>query len=138
MLVLLLALAAATPWIAYVGGLANVDGRPEPPTTGPLAEAELEFLHLRFRKAGAFVVPQLSPFDYADGLLNDPDRLSGAGIRAAEAVAGNYARSHLRIRHPFCTRVSEAALTVWLTRNWSSNQVVSRAFEIEHARRSEG
>jgi hypothetical protein len=135
--VLLVMLAAASPWIGYAVGLANVDGRPfSPRITGLMSVEQLEVLHLRLRKSGAFVVPNLSPFAYALALASDPDVASSGGVRVAGFVAEDYTRAHLRWRNAFWSRLSSEALTVWLMRNWSSDEVVARAYEIASTPRS--
>lgn len=131
--VLLVALVAASPWLAYGAGLANVAGTPDAPQARYLTPAELEPLHLRLRKAGALTVPRLSPLDYAMALV-DPERLSSGGVAVARFVAADYVRAHARWRAPAALRLSNGALTVWLTRNWTSDQIVLRATEIEAMR----
>lgn len=131
---LLAALVAGGPWIGYAVGLGMIDGGPTLPVAEHLSPAELEFLHVTLRKSGALNVPTLSPWDYARGLLLDPDLLSSGGVAAASIVARDHNASHLKGRGKIWWRLSGAALTVWLTRNWTSDQILARAFEIERAR----
>jgi len=133
-IVALLALAAGAPWIAYGIGLVNVDGRPTPPLTPHLGAEQMEFLHVAMRKAGVFSVFPISPWDYAIELVRAPENLSSGGMKAAEIVSADWAAAHRRRSEPPLPRLSETAMTIWLTRNWTTEEVLTRAFQIEQVR----
>ena len=136
-LVVLLGLVASLPWIAYAVALAQIDGRPTPPAIQRLSPEQIESLHLSLRKAGPLTVPELSPWEYVFDLVWNPERLSSGGVAAAWVVAKDFNLKHLKGRRSTWWHFSGAALVVWLTRNWSSDQVLARAFEIEHERGAE-
>src|SRR5262249_46621569 len=116
------AIVAGAPWIAYEIGLANVDGRPTPPFETGLTVEQTEFLHVAMRKAGAFSVVPLSPWDYALDRLREPEKLTSGGMKATEIVAADYTSAHLRRSTPAVLReLSETALTIWLTHEWKTD-----------------
>lgn len=127
----LVAIVAAAPWLAYGAGLLNLDGRPEPPPRAErLSVAEQEVVRIALRKSGALVVPELSPWGWAASLVVDPEELRRPGVAAARAAAEAWTAGHLRLRHPWMRRTSSVALTIWLTRNWTTEQILREAYEV--------
>jgi hypothetical protein len=49
---------------------------------------------------------------------------------AAWIVARSYNYSHLQHNQALWWHLSGAALTIWITRNWTSDQILSRAAEL--------
>ena len=137
-LVALAALVVASPWIAFQIGLANVDGRPLHSAIRTLSPAQLEFLHVAMRKAGVFKVPELTPLGYVMDSVQDPEKLESGGVKAAWIVARHHAASHMKRSDAISRRLSETALMIWLTQNWSADQILARAYEIELARSGKG
>jgi hypothetical protein len=131
----LAALIVGSPWIAYGIGLANLDGRPLLSTIRTLSAEQQEFLHVAMRKAGVLDVPQLTPADYVIDPLRDPEKLASGGVKAATIVARSYSASHLRQRFRYAERLSETALTIWLTQYWTTDQILASAYEIEQAKK---
>ena len=130
--ILLGALVVGSPWIGYGIGIANVDGRPAPPLK-PLLDAEAtEFLHVAMRKAGVFTVEPMSPLAYVLARLQEPERLSSGGMKATEIVAADWTAT--RARRPELRRLSEIAMTLWLTQNWKTDEILMRAYQIEQMR----
>src|SRR5688500_15598051 len=128
---LVLALLAAGPWLAYGVGLLNLDGRPEPPPRAErLSVAEQEVVRIALRKSGVLAVPELSPWSWAASLVADPEQLRRPGIAAARAAAEAWTASHLRLRQRWLRQTSSVALTIWLTRNWTSEQILREAYEV--------
>ena len=130
--ILLGALVVGSPWIAYGVGLANVDGRPAPPLTPHLDAEQMEFLHVATRKAGVFAVEPLSALDYATSFMSSPERLSTGGMKATEIVAADWIAT--RVRRSELRRLSEIAMTIWLTQNWKTDEILMRAYQIEQVR----
>ena len=137
-LVALAALVVASPWIAFQIGLANVEGKPLHSAIRTLSPAQLEFLHVATRKAGVFKVPELTPLGYVMDSVQDPDKLASGGVKTAWIVARHHAANHLKRTDEVSRRLSETALMIWLTQNWSSDQIIARAYEIELARAGKG
>lgn len=130
----LAALVAGLPWIAYAIGLANLDGRPTSPAAGRLSVEQAESLHISLRKAGVLDVPQLSPWQYAIDFVKGPELLESGGVAAARLVARHYAGSHVKTRRASALSLSATALTIWLTRNWTSDEILAAAYEIVERR----
>ncbi|MEJ1966761.1 MAG: hypothetical protein WDO56_36540 [Gammaproteobacteria bacterium] len=59
---------------------------------------------------------------------DDPRALEG-GAKAAWIIARDYNMSHLRRRETLWWHLSGAALTIWLTRNWTSDEILRVASE---------
>ena len=131
---LLVALVLGLPWIGYGVGLANLDGRPIPSLLRTLSTEQQEFLHVAMRKAGVLKVPQVTPWDFVVDRIRDPEKLASGGFKAATIVGNDYAASHLRYRSLYAEKLSAAALTLWLTQSWSTDKILSTAYEIESKR----
>ena len=131
---LLGALVLALPWIGYGVGLANLDGRPIPSPIRTLNAEQQEFLHVAMRKAGVLKVPPVAPWDFVIDPMRDPEKLASGGFKAATIVGSDYAASHLRYRFRYAEKLSATALTLWLTQNWSTDQILAAAYEIESKR----
>jgi hypothetical protein len=127
-----LLLVLLAPVGLYLVGLSNVEGRPSPPmsTTNVLADG-IE-LQRALRLKTPIVVRPSNPWIYIGEVLDDqwekftPD----AGTYAAWLVAGEFNRNHLKQHQMVWWHLSGAALTIWVTRNWSSDQIVVAAAEV--------
>jgi hypothetical protein len=120
------------PWGLYGLGLTNIDGRPSAPTGPPISTQDDEFLRHELRAQHGISVVPLAPGGYFVGLLMANSKVSAeeSGADAAWLVARNYNASHLKNRQSVWWHLSGAALTIWITRNWAPDQVLSRAAEI--------
>jgi hypothetical protein len=134
----LVALLAAAPWIGYGVGLVVVEGRPAPPAASRLTAEQAEALHVWLRKAGVLDVAPLSPWQYAIDLVREPQALESGGLAAARVVARDHVARRLKLRGARWRRLAEVALTIWLTRNWTSDAILARAYEIAQARGGRG
>ena len=80
------------------------------------------------RTPHSIAVQPLSPWVYARDLATSgPSSSSMAGADAAWLIARRYSAGHLKKKRMLWWHLSGAALTVWITRNWSSDQVVTTA-----------
>jgi hypothetical protein len=131
-LALVVVAVISLPWTLYWVGLHNVAGRPIPSTMSltPSGSADLQ----RYLRINAQpLVEPLSPWSYFPSLvLAHPRPMPGADV--AWIVARQYNAAHLRDRHMIWWHISGAALTVWLTRNWTGEQVLATAAEIVRER----
>jgi len=67
---------------------------------------------------------------YVNFVLNGSQRDGAAGsIDAASLVAQHYNARHLADRHSITWHLSGAALTIWITRHWSSDEVLCAAVD---------
>jgi hypothetical protein len=121
-------LVLVTPWGLYELGLSNIDGRPIPLIgDSPTVEDDL-LLRRIFRTSGPISVQPLSPWSYARDLVTSgPSSSSSGGADTAWLIARHYNSGHLKNIRSLWWQVSGAALTIWITRNWSSDQVVLTA-----------
>lgn len=124
-------LIALAPLGLYALGLSNVAGRPSPPSSSHPTPADQALLARTFRTAKPITVEPLSPWAYVSFILEDPKRAAAeGGVDAAWVVARQYNAHHLEHRSSTWWNLSGAALTIWITRHWTSDQVLSAAAEL--------
>jgi hypothetical protein len=120
------------PWSLYWTGLHNVEGRPSP-SVNSLTPSDSSDLQWYLRTNAPLLVEPLSPWSYFPSLiLAHPRPMPGADV--AWIIARHYNTTHLQDRHMIWWHISGAALTIWLTRNWTGEQVLATAAEIARAR----
>ena len=118
------------PWALYAFSLAQIEGRPVPPQAASLSADDLSELGRRYRIEGAPNVTPLSPWIYLKALLtSDLKDLAERGTAMAWAVARQHNGTHLSDR--FYWHPSGAALTIWITRSWTQEQIMSAALRID-------
>jgi hypothetical protein len=124
----IVALVALAPLSLYALGLSEVDGRPGPPLSSHSTPADQALLARTFRTSQPTTVEQLTPWAYVTFILEDPKQTATAGgVDAAWVVARHYNAHHLKKRSSMWWHLSGAALTIWITRHWTSDQVLSAA-----------
>ena len=132
----LVVLGLMIPWGLYALGLSNVVGRPSEVADKPINSEDDAILRRELRaQCGISVVP-LSPLSYFFNLMltNSTASAEESGADAASLVARNYNASHLKNRQSLWWHLSGASLTIWITRNWTPSQVLSKAAEIAKQR----
>jgi hypothetical protein len=132
-------LLLAAPWGLYELGLTNIDGRPMPLSgRAPTLDDDL-LLRSVFRMSQPISVHPLTPWSYAlDGARSGSMSSTGAA-EAAWLIARHYNAEHLKNRHMLWWHLSGAALTIWITRNWTADQIVLTAAELaRHSPRRPG
>jgi hypothetical protein len=129
-------LVIAVPLGLYVLGLSNIEGRPEPPTDTNHVAAHTALLQQTFRSPSPVVTHVLNPWTYAATLLTeDPkDLRADNGSSAVWLIARDYNYNHLKNRKMSYWHLSGAALTIWVSRNWTTAQVVTAAAAIARSR----
>jgi hypothetical protein len=126
LIAVLLALAAFTPWILYEVALSLVSGRPQAPKLEPSA-TEVAEVWKEFKGTGVPKVEPLNPISYFKG-FSEPER-THASSRLAWSVARVHNAERMRVKGNLWWHLSVAAVTIWLTRNWSIEQLVAKAAE---------
>jgi hypothetical protein len=113
----------------YALGLNNVEGRPLPSPAHTLTVEDRTLLEDTFRVTQPLSVEPLSPWGYYAVLILTDSRPSTAaiGANAASLVALHYNAHHLRNLRAIWWHLSGAALTIWITRHWTSDEVLSAA-----------
>ena len=116
------------PWAIYGLGLHGTVGRPEPPTA--LAAPERQLAVWQLAKGTAEPKPvSLNPYNYLQ-LAAKPGP-SRPALLVAWWVASDYNISHQRYPGMGWWHLSGAALTIWLSRNWSIEQLLTKAAELQ-------
>jgi hypothetical protein len=127
----LIVLIALAPLGLYALGLSNVDGRPSPPSSSHPTLADQALLARTFRTWQPITVERLTPWAYVTFILEDPNQTAAAGgVDAAWIVARHYNAHHLKKRSSTWWHLSGAALTIWITRHWTSDEVIRAAAEL--------
>lgn len=129
-LLLVAALVFGLPWFLYGQGLKSVTQLPQPPAE-LLPQAQL---HQVWSRAGLDGEP-------AGAVLDPVSYLASAAVQArppavtafAWRVASDHLRQEARALGPLEKHLAGAALTIWLTRHWSLEQLLSRSAQLEQA-----
>jgi hypothetical protein len=135
-LVCIAGLGWLAPWGLYELGLTNIEGRPAAPVAPKVGPEDDALLQRVFKTHSSISVTPISPWGYIVSLAMDTSTESTreSGAAAAWLIARDYNASHLKNRWSICWHLPGAALTIWLTRNWTSDQVVKRAAELARQR----
>ncbi len=135
-LVLILALIAAGPWLLYFAGLWNISGRPAlPAQLLPVEEAALIWDELR--EIGPVQVKRIGPWDYALEFAAAVPMKGIPGARAAWLVAQGWNTDHLASRRMSHWHLSGAAMTIWVSRNWTTEQILAKVKEIRSRKKKD-
>lgn len=132
-LVLLFAVAVlvlASPFVLYRMGLHGIEGVPRQPVQLALREQQA----MVWKNAGGEGVARIgtmNPYSVALRLVIAVGSPHPAGERVVWWVASDYLRTHQRHQGMAWWHLSGIALTIWLSRNWSNEEILSAAF---HAR----
>ena len=132
MAIAIVALVAAGPWALHELTLSNVVGRRARPALLALSMEEKQAIWESLKEPGPVGVEALTPHAYILGLLGYREPAPGAN------VAWFVARDHdgRNLTHPRMAwwHLSGAALTIWLTRNWNTNELLAKVAEIRRSR----
>jgi hypothetical protein len=95
------------------------------------------FLQRAFRSSERVALRVLNPWTYAVSLVtDDADLSSDDGSAAAWVIARNYNSNHLKDRRMTFWHLSGDALTIWVSRHWPAEQIVTAAAAITRSRPS--
>jgi hypothetical protein len=114
----------------YWFGLSNIDGRPVPSARTDNLAADTALLRQDFRNHLPIVVHVLNPWAFIGQLRAEKAATPDNGVHAVWSIVRNYNGGHLRNHKMIWWHISGAALTIWVTRNWTSDEVVSAAAAI--------
>jgi hypothetical protein len=112
--------------------LSNVAELPLPPNNPSVAD--IEDIWQKLREHGPIVIEPLSPHGYILALVSNNSLPSGAKV--AWFVARNYNTNNLKNKRMLWWHISGAALTIWLTRHWSQEQLFAEVRKIFQLRQS--
>jgi hypothetical protein len=119
------------PWLLYAAGLAKIDGRPSHASHATVAPEDVEALFRTLRISQPLTADRLSPYSYIWALVSGDERALGQGVRIAWPIASSHNADHLADRSVW--HLSRTALTIWLTRNWTTDELIAKAIELEKA-----
>lgn len=120
-----LALILVAPLALYMYGLSGVDGRPERPVQ-MASEAEQQRIWNQARGVGPVVIKQMNPYGYALDFFNGRVR-PPAGEILPYWIARTYLLEHRLNSGTLSWHLSSAALTIWISRNWSAEEILTVA-----------
>lgn len=116
------------PWGLYWLGLDAVADRPQPPQA-LASKADQQAL---WQRAGCEGEPEAAVLDPVTYLLSASVQARPAPIVAfAWRVASEHQQSRPRPQGPLMRHLAGAALTIWLTRHWSVDQLLTRVVDME-------
>lgn len=128
----ILALVFSIPWGLYYLGLKDIDGKPDLPAHMISGDMQQKI----WAESGYEGQPEsvaLNPVSYI---------LSAAGQDApppvtlfAWRVASSYQRQHHAHEGVMWQQLSGGALTIWLSRHWTIDQLLSKVAELEEKKR---
>jgi hypothetical protein len=130
-------LAAGIPLGLYWLGLSNIEGRPEPPTQTSNVIADSALLQRDLRTQGPIVIDAQNPWTcFIDALHAAPRFPSdhARSLRAVGIIVVNYNGSHLRDHRTIWWHLSEMSLTIWVTRHWTTDEIVTAAAALARSR----
>jgi hypothetical protein len=116
--------AALVPWLLYWIGLGKIDGYPRLASQTAVAAEDVQALWRKLRISQPVQIDPVSPYSYIF-----QGAKPGASLRIAWIIARSHNVQHLTDRRYW--HLSGAALTVWLTRNWTSDELIAKAVELE-------
>jgi len=122
---------ASVPWLLYAIGLMNVSGRPEHATLS-ITDAEAERLWNELREIGPVQVSRIGPWDYVLLIISDEPLKGHPGMKAAGFLAGHYNSGNIYNKRMAFWHLSNAAITIWLSRNWTTREILSKVKEINN------
>ena len=124
----LLFLILTLPCAVYVVGLLNINGRPVVSNQIQITDEEIMSTWTKVGEVDYVYITKLSPYYYVRLLLGGS---FVPGERIAWVVSRDYAASNLKSNRMIFWHISSAALTIWLTRNWSARELLQKAYEIQ-------
>lgn len=120
------ALLLASPLGLYWLGLSGVDGLPQKPFQ--LVSKEQQALIWKgARGDGTPRIEPMDPYSFAIALLVKNDPSAPPDQLIVWRVASGYLMNHQRHKGMGWWHLSGAALTIWLSRNWTSEEILSAA-----------
>jgi hypothetical protein len=125
----------AGPWLLYRIGLRLIDGRPGHASHATVAPQDVQDLWRKLRVQQPVRIEPLSPHGFFWAMLSGEPRAPGPAAILAWQIAREHNWDHLADRQAW--HLSGAALTIWLTRNWTENELVAKAVELGRNRRAD-
>lgn len=136
LLLAVLALFAAAPGLIYEAALGSIDGRPQAGAAPALNAEQRQWLRCELRADDRPGPPITNPWAYVSLLTSDDLFENSYGDQLAGIVARNYNATHLQQARALQRHLSGAALTIWVSRHWTQDQMEAQAHALlQHAAR---
>jgi hypothetical protein len=136
-LAVVLLAALSLPLGVYWFGLSNISGRPERLARTANIAADTALLQQEFGSAAPVAVHAQDPWSFTASLAMDvlldksaKDLHLDNGSRAIWLVASDYNIRHLKSRRGLRWHISGVALSIWLSRNWTTEEVIAASAAI--------
>lgn len=126
-----LTVIGAGPWLLYGIGLRSIDGRPDHASQATVAPQDVEALWRKLRIQRPVRIEPLSPYAYLWVILRGEPRALAPAAMLAWQIARAHNADHLADHRAW--HLSGAALTIWLTRNWTENELIAKAVELDRS-----
>jgi hypothetical protein len=130
-------LIAGVPLGLYWVGLSNIEGRAEPPTQTSNVVADSELLKRDLGTHDPIVIETANPWTLLGGMFfgrQDLRSEHGRSLRAVGIIVVNYNSIHLRDRRKLWWHLSEMSLTIWVTRHWATDEIITAAANLVRSR----
>ena len=124
---LIVVIAGLGPWILYWLGLNAIEGRPQP-SNSSATQIEKEEIWRKAHGLGTPSITPVTPYGYLNMIVTNQQE---PGLLVAWLVAREFNLEHRKYKTMSLWHISGSALTIWLTRNWSSDEILSKAVEIQ-------
>jgi hypothetical protein len=121
-LLTILGASALMPGVIYIIGLAKVRDRPVAADPTDYSSSVIAAAWLRCGESLPATVRPGSPRQFAGKLLFGAPTNAAPGERAAWRIASTHNAAH-PVGHNLWWHTSGAALSIWLTRHWSAEQM---------------
>lgn len=126
------ALSLGLPLALYSLGLSGVEGRPQKPIRFASAEQKTVVWN-RARGEGMPFVAADNPYSYVASVFFAEGQRTPPGKLVTWWVARDYLVKHKRYEGMSWWHLSGAALAIWLSRNWTSDDILSAAAQLRQS-----
>jgi len=117
------------PWALYWLALSHIDGRPSHASNSVFTAEEAQALSRKLREVFPMHVERQTPYSYMWAAAHERTL---PGTQLAWSVAQSYNMQRLQHGNGWC-HPSGAALIIWLTRNWTVDELIAKGIEIDRS-----
>jgi len=129
------ALLLAFPFALYYLGLSGIHGLPQKPRQ-LVSKEQQALVWKQARGDGTPHIETLNPCTYVIKLVKQDGSMT-PGHAIVWQLASSYLLDHRRHKSMGWWHLSGAALTIWLTHNWTSEEILSAAAALPHDSRQD-
>ena len=126
------ALLLGLPLALYSLGLSGVDGRPQKPVKLASAEQKIA-VWKRARGEGMPYVEADNPYSYVASMFFAQGQHTTPSQLVTWWVARDYLVRHKRYKGKGWWHLSGAALAIWMSRNWTSDEILTAAAQLRQS-----